>query len=464
MNIKGFTFAQKLTFSVIVLFLSFSVAFILFQYKREKHFKIRLLTSELSFLCDKAAFRAKSGTYVFSDSLSPGIRNLRFSILNESGKVLYDNAVTDISSLSSHLKRKEVVEALRHGEGYDIKRHSETVNSLFFYYAKYYPHDRMIVRMAIPYEFGLMKMLSADKTYAIFAFFLVCILIFIYVVFISKMDKTITSLKIFAAKAERGEHDLKVSFPKDELGEIAGNIVNLYYKLHKSESDKDRIKRQLTHNIAHELKTPVSSIRGFLETLISDPEMPSGMRDDFIRRSHSQCVRLSNLLRDISLLTKMDENAIALNFEPINLHLLVDEVASDSAHALKAGNMKFFNLVDPGCVISGDYNLLYSVFRNLTDNSVAYAGTGASITVNSSVSEPGYVNLSFEDNGEGVGEEHLEHIFERFYRADKGRSRLSGGTGLGLSIVKNAVISHGGTITASIAETNGLRFDFKLKR
>ena len=112
--------------------------------------------------------------------------------------------------------------------------------------------------------------------------------------------------------------------------------------------------------------------------------------------------------------------------------------------------------------INGNPSMIYSIFRNLTDNAITYAGDGTTITIDS-VQEDDKWTFTFSDNGVGVESKHLDRLFERFYRIDKGRSRKMGGTGLGLAIVKNAVILHGGTITAYNNEKGGLRFVFSLK-
>ena len=125
--------------------------------------------------------------------------------------------------------------------------------------------------------------------------------------------------------------------------------------------------------------------------------------------------------------------------------------------------MHFANRLPAHICVRGNMSLLYSVLRNLTDNAIAYAGVGTTITLTAH-EEGEWWHFTFSDNGVGVGAEHLPRLFERFYRVDKGRSRKMGGTGLGLAIVKNAVLLHGGTITASNNPEGGLRFDFTLAK
>ena len=125
--------------------------------------------------------------------------------------------------------------------------------------------------------------------------------------------------------------------------------------------------------------------------------------------------------------------------------------------------MAFDNRLPATLVVQGNPSMIYSIFRNLTDNAISYAGEGTTITLTAREDMDRW-HFTFSDNGVGVPYEHLGRLFERFYRVDKGRSRKLGGTGLGLAIVKNAVILHGGTISAANNIEGGLRFEFTIKK
>lgn len=240
--------------------------------------------------------------------------------------------------------------------------------------------------------------------------------------------------------------------------------MSMYDQLQNAEEDKNRLKRQLTQNVAHELKTPVSSIRGYLETIVSDPGMDEEVKNHFIQRCFIQSQRLSSLLQDISTLNKLDDAPGSYEREPVNILTLFNMILSDVAQKLKEKNITVRTLIGPGVVVSGSHSLLYSIFRNLTDNAIAYAGEGVTVTVQVLSEDENYYTFSFADNGVGVAAEHLPHLFERFYRVDKGRSRKMGGTGLGLAIVKNAVLLHHGSISVRLAQTGGLEFIFSLPK
>lgn len=240
--------------------------------------------------------------------------------------------------------------------------------------------------------------------------------------------------------------------------------VSMYDKLRDSEEDKTRLKRQLTQNVAHELKTPVSSIQGYLETIVSNPDIDKETKDQFIQRCYAQSRRLSSLLADISTLNKLDDAPQEYEFQPVNIPDLLQSIQRDVSMQMEAKHVTFRALVDPEVAVDGNPSLLYSIFRNLTDNSIAYGGEGVTITVQVLSESADFYTFSFSDNGPGVAPEHIPHLFERFYRIDKGRSRKMGGTGLGLAIVKNSVLLHHGNISVRLGIAGGLEFVFTLPK
>lgn len=230
------------------------------------------------------------------------------------------------------------------------------------------------------------------------------------------------------------------------------------------EEEQIRLKRQLTQNIAHELKTPVSSIQGYLETIVNNEDLPEEKKETFLERCYAQSNRLSRLLRDISVLTRMDEAANMIDMEKVDINGIMKSVFNEVALELEEKNITPANQLTSDIQIRGNYSLLYSIFRNLTDNAIAYAGTDITISIKCFREDENYYYFSFADSGVGVSPEHLNRLFERFYRIDKGRSRKLGGTGLGLAIVKNAVIIHGGNISAKNNQGGGLEFVFTLAK
>jgi signal transduction histidine kinase len=581
-------FSQRLFLSVIFLFLGYAVCFMLFQYKREKAYKIELLNTQLQnynnqlcdFLADHHGVNSDSMQSYVTTHMMP---NLRVTLIEPSGKVVYDNTNVNWKSFANHSSRKEVQDALMYGSGYSISRQSESIQGEeYFYSARYYPPYRIIIRSALPYNLSLAEHLQADSGYLWFALIICLVLIFIFYRFTRKLGKSITKLQQFAMKADRNEPidmDILQTFPKNELGEISQHIIKIYKRLHRAkealyiereklishlqtsheglgvftkerqeilvnnlftqyinnisdrnlrstneifdipelqpiieflnrnegnfskeekryamhlnknarsftveciifqdmsfeisinditqEEEQARLKRQLTQNIAHELKTPVSSIQGYLETIISNPNIPQENVRVFLERSYAQSNRLTFLLRDISVLTRMDEAPELVEKEQVNLSKIVENILNEVALGLEEKHITVVNKLPSEVILTGSSSLLYSIFRNLTDNAIAYAGNDIQITINCFREDEKFYYFSFSDTGVGVPEEHLNRLFERFYRVDKGRSRKLGGTGLGLAIVKNAVLFHGGTIFAKNMPKGGLEFVFTLKK
>lgn len=223
------------------------------------------------------------------------------------------------------------------------------------------------------------------------------------------------------------------------------------------------LKQEMTNNIAHELRTPVTSLRGYLETLDSQ-KLDSDKQHQFIHRAYLQTIRLSNLIEDVSLISKIEEAPTQFQLEKVNLSQLVDEVRIDLTEGLKTNDVKLNVSIDNNLTINGNYTLLYSVFRNLIDNTINYAGQHIEINITNYMEDNEYLYFSFCDTGKGVDEQHLTRLFERFYRLNEGRTRDTGGSGLGLSIVKNAILLHKGEIQVKNRATGGLEFFFTLKK
>ncbi len=231
----------------------------------------------------------------------------------------------------------------------------------------------------------------------------------------------------------------------------------------KQEQEKIRIKRQLTNNINHELKTPICSILGYLEMVLGNDKLDKKTMMSFVKKSYDQAERLRRLMMDLSTITRIDEAASMVERGDVDLGILISTVVDDTLPQAEQQNITVVSRINRPLKVVGNNTLLYSVFRNLIDNAVAYSG-GRTITVSLLSEDSERYTFSIVDNGIGVEDKHLPHLFERFYRVDAGRSRKAGGTGLGLSIVKNAVIFHGGDIAARRAQKGGLEFQFSIKK
>ena len=277
------------------------------------------------------------------------------------------------------------------------------------------------------------------------------------------------------------DYDRKMLAPFDEVSDwhlllfslvvMVGLALLLHHyarrmdeRISREQTEKEsRIRRELTQNISHELKTPVASILGYTDTILDNPQMDDQTRQQFIERTHAQAQRLTALLQDLSTLNRMDYATDVLSMERVDISAMMADIVEETALAVASKRMQLKNCLPQDVSIDGNWSLVYSIFRNLVDNAINYAGEGTTMEL-SAVDKGNCWAFTFKDNGVGIAEKHLPHIFERFYRVDKGRSRSMGGTGLGLAIVKNAVLLHGGQITVTNISSGGLQFDFTLKK
>lgn len=467
---KRTSVGTRLYISVLSVFVVFATAFIIFQHTREREYKIDALDIKLQDYNEKLGEIMQMQKNWSEHDLdryvdTHDMHGLRVTVVNMKGSVVYDNMYKNYNRMGNHLKRNEIADAINRGSGHAISRLSNTLKHTYFYSATAFPKQGIIIRSALPYNNDLAKSLQADQHYLWFSLVTMLILILILYRFVSRLSDNINKLRLFATKADHNEsldtEDL-IAFPGDELGEIAERIIKIYKRLQKTKEEQNILKRQLTQNIAHELKTPVASIQGYLETILENPHINEETKEQFLNRCYAQSQRLASLLQDISTLNRMDDAPVMANSEKIDISKMVNNIVKETALQLAEHEMTFCNHLPGGIEVEGNSSLLYSIFRNLTDNAIAYAGKGTTITL--SAQQQGKLwHFTFSDNGVGVSHEHLERLFERFYRVDKGRSRKMGGTGLGLAIVKNAVLLHGGTIMVRNNPDGGLRFDFTLR-
>ncbi|MBO7579605.1 MAG: histidine kinase [Prevotella sp.] len=475
---KRKSFQRNLLLSLGGVFLLFAICFSVYQYQREKEYKIDILHSRLQMynyeMAQTLGEDSLTSSKMFHDYVARHqMEGLRVSVIDLKGRVILDSYDTNIDSLGNHLQRTEIQQALHGGNGYDIKRMSQSTHETYFYSATRF--GDVIVRAAVPYSTELTRSLQADNTYIYFAGVLTLLLGIVLYYITHRISRHIGYLREFAMKAEKGEeldHELERRLPDDELGDISHTIIMLYWKLRHSEEDKVRIKRQLTQNAAHELKTPAASIHGYLESILDNPDMPEDKKKHFLERCYAQSERMSKLLLDMSALTKLDDmddnrSQARQEYRPVDVLQVIKSVLDDTNLQLQEKGLMPSLQVPPHIEVLGDASLIYSIFRNLIDNVIAYANGASHLGIVCQEKETEgrhYYEFQVSDNGPGVEPQHLEHLFERFYRVDKGRSRKLGGTGLGLAIVKNAVAAHGGQTTAYSSPGGGLTISFTLAR
>lgn len=408
------------------------ICFMVFQYFREKDVKSDSINSQLQ-LCNQNLIRSIEEGNSYEAGMSAcyfPFDDIRVTIIDIDGDVIYDSNY-DAGTLDNHLSRPEIGSALVTGAGYHIRRLSSSDGKQYFYSAT--KGQGIIVRCAIPYSPSLKDVLKTDWT-------------FLWVLIVISI---LVSLAGYFSSLRLGQTIERLNQYREQENAL------------KEEQEKSRIKRQLTNNINHELKTPVASIQVCLETLLSGISLTEEKRQELIERCYTHNDRLRHLLEDVSLITRLEDGSSCIEREPVVVNELLDEIKDEFSCFSDEDRMNLIIEFNEKVVVNGNQSLLGSIFRNLTENAISYS-EGRTIHIALTENNHNFCKIIFEDDGIGVDEKNLPRLFERFYRVDKGRSRSKGGTGLGLAIVKHAVMFHGGTIIASNRPDGGLRFEFTL--
>ena len=256
---------------------------------------------------------------------------------------------------------------------------------------------------------------------------------------------------------------IRLMIKNKRLRQMAEEANRLRLEATEAERRNRQLKQEMTSNIAHELKTPVSSIRGYLEILLSDKPVDDERQHYFLDRCFRQTLRLSDLIQDVSIINKLEESADLFPRTAVDACEVANEAISDLGDKAAAAGITISNNL-PAMPLQGNQELLYCIFRNLVENSIAYAGRDINIVLETYKESPDHYFIHYYDTGKGVADEYLSRLFDRFVRIDEGRSRQNGGTGLGLSIVKHSVLFHGGEIYAKNRAEGGLEYFFSLKK
>jgi len=578
-------FRNNLLFSYSAIFIVIAILMVTYLYNREKQYKISYLDNELNNITGITDRYINinsiygSQRYDMLDSLQRLLphSNLRISVIDTSGKVFYDSFVKDYGSLGNHKNRPEILEASRTGSGTAIRKSGST-GQKFYYYSRLY--GRYYIRAALVYDINIANFLKANLHFLFITLGCFIIIGAILLLVTNRFGESVTRLQDFTASLKY-DRPFVAEFPKNELGEIGTEILEIYNNLLNAKNElanekeklfnhlnalnegialfsagkeiifrndhfiqmmnlisgelkifssnffeipefatvndfvekyqgvevksselpkmeyqvtKDSrffriqcvifndksfevilnditkigknklIKQQMTSNIAHELKTPVASIKGYIETLLNDNDIDPKKKKYFLEKALAQTDRLTGLINDISVLNRIEEAGSSVQTEKVKIKKIIREVQENFRSASEAKKIKIETGIDDRVIVKGNSSHIMSIFQNLIENAINYAGENTIVRILVYNEDRKYYYFSFSDDGIGIPPEHLNRVFERFYRIDSGRSRKSGGTGLGLAIVKNAVLLHKGEITVRNRAGGGTEFLFSLPK
>ncbi len=394
----------------------------------------------------------------------------RLLVLDTAGKVHLDTA----HELTGTLFESEEVDAIvRRGQSVSFGVHeSETgrmVNSQGILFSanpsgswSSYCSARLVSNDEV---IGVLMLVSpvTDMMTGLFSFRRQMIVIFLLVavcasavgfLFASVLTRPVTDMTRVIQRMSKGNFKLRV--PEKGSGEIRHLAVTFNSMSEKLEA-LDETRNQFVANASHELKTPLAAMKVLIESLIYQPDMDKALRTEFLQDVNKEIDRLSAIVSDLLTLVRMDAGSIQLHMETLCVGDLVEENAHRLNTMARKRNQTLTIDVQDECETTADRSKLNQVIYNLMENALKYTQDGGEVQVTLRRVGENAV-LSVKDNGPGIPADAIPHLFERFYRVDKARSRETGGTGLGLSIVKQLLSLHGGSVRVESEEGKGSVF------
>jgi len=274
--------------------------------------------------------------------------------------------------------------------------------------------------------------------------------------------RLLRSLQALIAEEKMENLESKHSNPKDMK-----EALRALFETRKEEllqlQRLENYRRDYIGNVAHELKTPIFSIQGYIDSVLDEPDMDEETREKFLKRANKNASRLGQIVSDLDTITKYESGFLVLNVQAFDMLGLVNEVAESLELQAQEKHMSIqVHAQGEGKMVMGDRDRLAQVLTNLGFNSIRYGVEGGNTRFRlSHIGERMMIEVA--DNGIGIPTEHQNRVFERFFRVDKHRNRATGGSGLGLSICKHIVEAHGETIDLISTEGAGSVFTFSLK-
>lgn len=280
----------------------------------------------------------------------------------------------------------------------------------------------------------------------------------------------IHKLQVATENIKAGNLDFTVEADgRDEIGELCRNFEEMRFRLKESEEEKlagEKENRVLISNISHDLKTPITAIKGYVEGIMDGVADTPEKQEKYIRTIYNKANEMDTLINELTLYAKIDTNRIPYNFSRINVADYFEDCVEEVGLDLEAENIRlnYIDYADKDVLIIADPEQLRRVINNLISNSIKYLDKEQGF-INIRIRDVGdFIQIEFEDNGKGISAKDLPYIFDRFYRADASRNSSTGGSGIGLSIVKKIIEDHGGKIWVNSKEGTGTIMYFVIRK
>ncbi|MBS4899783.1 MAG: HAMP domain-containing protein [Clostridiales bacterium] len=406
-----------------------------------------------------------------SKALNEAGQECRISLIDKQGIVLADSYITEVRE--NHSDRPEVIQALQGETGSDIRRSGTTGKE--YIYKAHLLNNGLILRAAI----DTAEMSSAVRAYVIILLIehiLVASLATVIMwITLKKSLKPLGQLTLAAEKISGGDFDAIKKLPSghcdDEIGKMAESVRKMSENMREAIVDLqenavrmenlERLKTEFVGNVTHELKTPLTSIRASIEILLNSDNMDIGTRMSLCSILNEETERLDRLIDDMLILSRLENMDDDPDAGPLVLKDCLEAVTARLDGAISEKNIKVHINADDSMIVYAAPRRIEQLLGNLIENAIKYGKENGNVWIEFKRSGD-KAHIVVRDDGRGIPAEHLDRLFERFYRVDKDRSRSVGGTGLGLAIAKHIAVLYGGEISVKSIEGKGSEFTVAL--
>lgn len=383
----------------------------------------------------------------------------RITIIDNDGSVLADSETGNPETMENHKNRKEVKEAFQNGFGTKV-RNSSTIKGSMMYAAYCSPTQHKVIRISIHHDVitDLMKMMVPSIAISLL------LALSVAGVLTNKFAASVTKPILEISHKLEGIYDEKIDFnfphyQYDELNIIARTTTDMSKSvqdyIRKLEKEKT-IRQEFFSNASHELKTPLTAIRGYAELLQSGMASDTQMQKEFLGRIHSEVEEMTSLINDILMISRLETKELMPTKEMLYVKSVAEEVKKTLKPLADENNVSLeIHCCDE--FVYMDRSHLQGILSNLMGNAVKYNRPGGFVQTDITMDSTS-LSIRVEDSGIGIAKEDQKRIFERFYRVDKGRSKRVAGTGLGLSIVKHVTEFYGGCVSVESQSGVGSTF------